>query len=221
MGTSKSRDSLIGLPPSSVSATANSRARSCNSRAMRKRYLPRSAPGILPHTSSNAACAAANAASTSAAPASAMSASFSSVAGLIESKYLPVLRRDELAVDEQIVARLEIRARRFPARDRKARDRRKSARARTGGRDDRCRWRRAGKRAGRCGSGRGREGYACDPHLTTRRHESHAASGGLTGRSTMLLECVCGGRPDAEISASAGRRCCWIVCANRAPCFCP
>ena len=49
-GTSTSRDSLIGLPLSSDSSTASSRARSWMIRAMRKRYLARSAPGIRrPH----------------------------------------------------------------------------------------------------------------------------------------------------------------------------
>ena len=49
VGTSTSRDSRIGLPLSSVSSTASSRARSATIRAMRNRYLARSAPGIGPH----------------------------------------------------------------------------------------------------------------------------------------------------------------------------
>ena len=44
-GTSTSRDSRIGLPLSSDSSTASSRARSCMMRAMRNRYLPRSRAG--------------------------------------------------------------------------------------------------------------------------------------------------------------------------------
>ena len=44
-GTSMSRDSRIGLPPSIDSSTANSRERSCSRRARRKRYLPRARPG--------------------------------------------------------------------------------------------------------------------------------------------------------------------------------
>ena len=43
-GTSTSRDSRIGLPPSIDSSTANSRERSCRSRASRNRYLPRARP---------------------------------------------------------------------------------------------------------------------------------------------------------------------------------
>src|SRR4051812_3469755 len=45
---SMSRDSRIGLPLSSDSRTANSRARSCRMRAIRNRYLPRSAGRIGP-----------------------------------------------------------------------------------------------------------------------------------------------------------------------------
>ena len=41
-GRSTSRDSRIGLPPSSDSSTANSRERSCRMRAIRKRYFARS-----------------------------------------------------------------------------------------------------------------------------------------------------------------------------------
>ena len=49
VGTSTSRDSLIGLPLSSVSSTASSRERSATIRAIRNRYFARSAPGIGPH----------------------------------------------------------------------------------------------------------------------------------------------------------------------------
>ena len=90
MGTSTSRLSLIGLPLSSVSKTANSRARSCRMRAIRKRYFPRSAPLSLLHTRVYAARAALTAASTSAALASATSASTSSVAGEMVLKLVPV-----------------------------------------------------------------------------------------------------------------------------------
>ena len=47
---STSRDSLIGLPLSIDSSTAISRARSWMIRAIRKRYLPRSAPLIRDQT---------------------------------------------------------------------------------------------------------------------------------------------------------------------------
>jgi hypothetical protein len=80
---STSRLSLIGLPLSRVSSTANSRARSCMMRAIRKRYFPRSAPLIRDHTRVYAVRAALTARSTSSALASATSASTSSVAGLI------------------------------------------------------------------------------------------------------------------------------------------
>src|SRR5215469_14701656 len=86
---STSRDSRIGLPLSRLSSTANSRARSCSTRAIRYRYLARSRPGIGPQVDSYARRAAATAASTSAAPASATRASGSSVAGLIVAKVVP------------------------------------------------------------------------------------------------------------------------------------
>ena len=72
----------MGLPLSSDSSTASSRDRSCTSRAMRYRYLARSAPGIGAHTDSKARRAAATARSTSRGPATATDASTSSVAGL-------------------------------------------------------------------------------------------------------------------------------------------
>src|ERR1700693_2247511 len=59
-------------------------------RAIRKRYFPRSVPGSLLHAG-KAFCAAWYAASTSAWFASAIWASTSSVAGLMDSKYLPDL----------------------------------------------------------------------------------------------------------------------------------
>jgi hypothetical protein len=55
-------------------------------RAMRKRYLPRSAPDIRPHGPRYACRAALTAPSTSSAVASVMSASTSSVAGLMVLK---------------------------------------------------------------------------------------------------------------------------------------
>ena len=79
---STSRDSRIGLPPSSDSTIASSRARSWISRAIRNTYLPRSSAGSRCQRGS-ASRAAATAASTSASPACAISASGSSVAGLI------------------------------------------------------------------------------------------------------------------------------------------
>src|SRR5262245_39913453 len=79
---STSRDSRIGLPLSIDSSTASSRDRSWIRRAMRKRYLARSLPGIVDHTRSYACRAAATARSTSSGPASTISANGSSVAGL-------------------------------------------------------------------------------------------------------------------------------------------
>ena len=79
---STSRDSRIGLPPSSDSTIASSRARSWISRAIRKTYLPRSSAGSFCQRGS-ASRAAATAASTSAAEACAISVSGSSVAGLM------------------------------------------------------------------------------------------------------------------------------------------
>src|SRR3954452_4037801 len=78
---STSRDSRIGLPLSSDSRTANSRARSCSRRAIRNRYLPRSAGRIGPQTLVKALRAALTARSTSASLPVAMSARTSSVAG--------------------------------------------------------------------------------------------------------------------------------------------
>src|SRR5690242_568949 len=80
---STSRDSRIGLPLSSDSRTANSRARSCRSRAIRNRYLPRSAGRIGPQVRVKARRAATTARSTSASVPVATSDSTSSVAGLI------------------------------------------------------------------------------------------------------------------------------------------
>jgi len=60
-------------------------------RAMRKRYFARSRPGILPQTFSKARRAVLTEKSTSASPPQAISVSLSSVAGLIVSKYLPVM----------------------------------------------------------------------------------------------------------------------------------
>src|SRR6478672_11568779 len=79
-GTSTSRDSRIGLPPSSDSATASSRDFSCTSRAIRYRCLPRSAAGSRDH-GPYASRAAATAAATSAFVPSVISAIGSSVAG--------------------------------------------------------------------------------------------------------------------------------------------
>jgi hypothetical protein len=81
---------LIGLPPSIVSRTANSRARSCSCLAIRNRYFARSLPGRSRHRSAYAVRAADTARSTSSVPASATVASFSSVAGSIVSKYRPL-----------------------------------------------------------------------------------------------------------------------------------
>ena len=78
---STSRDSRSGLPPSSVSTTASSRARSWMSRAIRNRYLARSRSGRAAQRGW-AARAASMAALTSAGPAHATSAIGSSVAGL-------------------------------------------------------------------------------------------------------------------------------------------
>ncbi len=80
---------MIGLPLSSDSSTAISRARSWMIRAIRKRYFPRSAPVILDHTRVYARRAAFTAVSTSDWSASATSASTSSVAGLIVLNALP------------------------------------------------------------------------------------------------------------------------------------
>ena len=108
-GRRRRGDSLIGLPLSSVSSTASSRARSCRIRAMRNRYLPRSAPGIRdPDARCRRGGRPSTARSTSAAPASATSASTSSVAGLIVLNADPPLGLDELAVDEQAVGRLDV-----------------------------------------------------------------------------------------------------------------
>src|SRR5215470_11419847 len=79
---STSRDSLIGLPLSRLSSTANSRARSWMARAIRYRYLARSRPGSRPQLVSNAFRADATARSTSASPAWATRARGSSDAGL-------------------------------------------------------------------------------------------------------------------------------------------
>ena len=73
----------MGLPLSSDSSTASSRARSWMARAIRNRYLPRSAPDSADQTPSYARRAARIASSTSAGPASATSASGVSSAGLI------------------------------------------------------------------------------------------------------------------------------------------
>src|SRR5690349_7813469 len=79
----------MGLPPSRVSRTANSRLRSCSRRASRYRYFARSLPGRSRQPSSKAARAAVTARSTSSSPASATTASCSSVAGLIVGKEAP------------------------------------------------------------------------------------------------------------------------------------
>ena len=77
-----SRDSRIGLPPSIVSTTASSRARSWIRRAIRNRYLPRSSAGSAAQPSC-AARALFTARAMSSGPATATSAIRSSVAGLI------------------------------------------------------------------------------------------------------------------------------------------
>ena len=119
-GRRRRGDSLIGLPLSSVSSTANSRARSCRMRAMRKRYLPRSAAAHpAPDARRRPGGRRATARSTSAAPASVTSARTSSVAGLIVLNADSPLRVDELAVDEQAVGRRDVDDRRAtPARGR-------------------------------------------------------------------------------------------------------
>src|SRR5579859_446872 len=81
--------SLIGLPLSIDSSTANSRERSWRILAIRYRYLARSEPGIGPQTRSYASRAAATARSTSAGPAMATLASGSSVAGLMVRNVWP------------------------------------------------------------------------------------------------------------------------------------
>src|SRR5215472_12977229 len=87
---STSRVSLIGLPLSMDSSTANSRERSCRIRAILYKYLARSAPGIGPQTCSYAVRAMATARSTSAGPASATWVSDSSVAGFTVANVRPV-----------------------------------------------------------------------------------------------------------------------------------
>ena len=86
---SRSRDSRMGLPPSIVSKTANSRARSCSSRATLYRYLARSAPGRSRQPPSHAARAAATARSTSPTSATLTSASASPVAGFTVAAIRP------------------------------------------------------------------------------------------------------------------------------------
>ena len=83
-----SRDSRIGLPPSIVSTTASSRARSCISRAIRNRYLPRSRPGRAAHLRC-ASRATWIAWAMSSSPAIATCAMGSSVAGLTVGAALP------------------------------------------------------------------------------------------------------------------------------------
>ncbi len=77
-----SRDSRIGFPPSIVSTTASSRARSWIRRAIRNRYLPRSSAGSAAHFFW-AARADFTAWAISSGPATAIFASGSSVAGLM------------------------------------------------------------------------------------------------------------------------------------------
>ena len=83
-----SRDSRSGLPPSSDSTTASSRARSWISRAMRNRYLPRSSP-LSAAQRGWASRAVSTAARRSSSPANATSATGSSVAGLIDGTRTP------------------------------------------------------------------------------------------------------------------------------------
>src|SRR5229473_6848124 len=82
---STSRDSLIGLPPSIVSTTASSRARSWMMRESRKMYRARR-DGARRDQPSNALSAALTAWSTSTSSASTTSDSFCSVAGLMVGK---------------------------------------------------------------------------------------------------------------------------------------
>src|SRR5713101_2667824 len=82
---STSRDSLIGLPPSIVSTTASSRARSWMIRETRKMYRARRDGAMRDHPS-NALSAAFTARSTSTSSASTTSDSFCSVAGLMVGK---------------------------------------------------------------------------------------------------------------------------------------
>src|SRR5216683_3073750 len=82
---STSRDSLIGLPPSIVSTTASSRARSWMMRESRKMYRARR-DGARRDQPSNALSAAFTAWSTSISSASTTSESFCSVAGLMVGK---------------------------------------------------------------------------------------------------------------------------------------
>jgi hypothetical protein len=79
----------MGLPLSSDSSTASSRARSWTIRAIRNRYLARAAAGIGAQVCSYARRAAVTARSTSAGPASVTSASTSSVAGEMVLKLRP------------------------------------------------------------------------------------------------------------------------------------
>ena len=83
-----SRDSRIGLPPSIVSTIASSRARSCISRAIRNRYLPRSSAGSAAHLRC-ASRAILTACAMSSSPATATLAIVSSVAGLTVGADLP------------------------------------------------------------------------------------------------------------------------------------
>jgi hypothetical protein len=74
---------LIGLPPFSDSSTANSRERSCSSRAIRNRYFARSEPASADQPFENAVAAAPTAVCTSCSVAWPTSASGSSLAGSI------------------------------------------------------------------------------------------------------------------------------------------
>src|SRR3954452_22204921 len=102
---SRSRLSLIGLPLLRLSATASSRARSCTSRAMRNRYLPRSRPLIFDHVLSCARRAAVTAASTSASLASAMVAMCFSSAGEIVANDVPVPGRNSPSMNRPYSSR--------------------------------------------------------------------------------------------------------------------
>src|SRR3981081_4090382 len=95
----------MGLPLSSDSRTASSRDRSWISRAMRYRYLARSAGAIFPQTSSCARRAAATARSTSPEPPSPARPQHLLGGRVARLHGLAVNRVGELPVDEQPVRR--------------------------------------------------------------------------------------------------------------------
>ena len=107
---STSRDSRIGLPLSSVSSTASSRARSWISRAIRNRYLPRSRRGIADQAARTRGGPRPRRPSTSCGPAVGdLGQRLPRSAGLIVLIALAAAV-DELAVDEHPVAPASSRA---------------------------------------------------------------------------------------------------------------